>query len=185
MKIYTRKGDAGKTSLLSGDRVRKDDLRVEAYGTVDELSSLLGLVRAESLAEDLDGQLVAVQETLFDVGAALADPTDRREHDSQSWDTGPIEEWIDLMDRDLDPLRSFILPGGSRASSFAHLARAVCRRAERRAVALDGTGSAVPQGVLAYLNRLSDALFTLARVINSRAGIPETEWRSGGLADPP
>ena len=185
MKVYTRKGDAGETSLLSGERVRKENPRVEAYGAVDELSSLVGLLRSELLPEDLDERLVAVQEVLFEIGATLADPGDRMDHDSRSWDARPIEEWIDLMDLELDPLRSFILPGGSRASSIAHLARVVCRRAERRVVALDGTGSAVPQGVLAYLNRLSDALFTLARVINARAGIPETEWRSDGLTDPP
>jgi cob(I)alamin adenosyltransferase len=173
MKVYTRKGDAGETSLLSGGRVGKEDLRVEAYGTVDELSSLIGLLRSEKLPHDVDRQLVAIQEVLFAVGAALADPEGRMEHDSAAWEAGSLEQWIDAMDAELEPLSTFILPGGCRAAALSHVARTVCRRAERRVCEMGEP----PQGLLAYLNRLSDAFFTLARFVNARAGISETAWR--------
>ncbi len=176
MKLYTRKGDAGETSLLSGGRVRKEDDRVEAYGTVDELSSLLGLLRSERLSEDIEDRLTAVQRSLFAVGAALADPEARVKHDPGSWDAGAIEGWIDEMDEELAPLQSFILPGGSRVAAVSHVARTVCRRAERRVGALMGGEGEVPEGVVAYLNRLSDALFTLARLVNARSDISDTEW---------
>ena len=178
MKVYTRKGDAGETSLLSGDRVRKDDDRVEAYGTVDELVSLLGLLRCEPLPDDVDGRLVAIQESLFSVGAALADPDGRMEHDPRTWDAKLLEGWIDAMDGEIEPLTAFILPGGSRAAAVSHVARTVCRRAERRVSALVGNAGGIPEGLQAYLNRLSDALFTLARFLNALSGIPETEWNS-------
>ena len=178
MKVYTRKGDAGETSLLSGDRVRKDDDRVEAYGTVDELVSLLGLLRCEPLPDDVDGGLVAIQESLFSVGAALADPDGRMEHDPRTWDAKLLEGWIDAMDGEIEPLTAFILPGGSRAAAVSHVARTVCRRAERRVSALVGNAGGIPEGLQAYLNRLSDALFTLARFLNALSGIPETEWNS-------
>jgi cob(I)alamin adenosyltransferase len=178
MKIYTRKGDGGRTALLSGGRVGKGDLRVDAYGTVDELSSLLGLLRCEGLPGDIDGPLVEVQSTLFSVGAALADPEGRFPRDPDSWNPEPIERWIDEMDRELEPLQSFILPGGSRAAAISHVARTVCRRAERRVVALEGQGGQVPEGIVAYLNRLSDTLFTLARLVNARSGVSEIEWQS-------
>ena len=176
MKVYTRKGDAGETSLLSGGRVRKEDTRVEAYGTVDELVSLLGLLRCEPLPGDVGGRLVAIQESLFSVGAALADPEGRMEHDPRAWDAEILEEWIDAMDGEIEPLTAFILPGGSRAAAVSHVARAVCRRAERRVTILGGENEGVPEGVEPYLNRLSDALFTLARFLNARSGISETEW---------
>ena len=173
MKVYTRKGDAGETSLLSGGRVGKEDLRVEAYGTVDELSSLIGLLRSEELAENVGRQLITIQEVLFAVGAALADPEGRMEHDSGVWDAKGLETWIDVMDAELAPLSTFILPGGCRAAALSHVARTVCRRAERRVCEM----AEAPDGVVAYLNRLSDALFTLARFVNARAGIAETAWR--------
>jgi cob(I)alamin adenosyltransferase len=178
MKIYTRKGDGGETALFSGGRVGKEDLRVEAYGTVDELTSLLGLLRCEGLSEDMEGQLVKVQSTLFGVGAALADPDGRISQDPDIWSPAPIEQWIDAMDREMGPLKSFILPGGSRAAAISHVARTVCRRAERRVVALQGQRGRVPEGIVAYLNRLSDALFTLARLVNARSGVSEIEWHS-------
>jgi cob(I)alamin adenosyltransferase len=178
MKVYTRKGDAGETSLLSGGRVRKEDARVEAYGTVDELMSLLGLLRCEPLPDDVDGRLVAIQESLFAVGAALADPQCRMEHDPGAWDAASLEGWIDAMDEVVEPLTAFILPGGSRAAALAHVARTVCRRAERRVGVLVGDAGGVPEGILAYLNRLSDTLFTLARFVNSNSGISETEWHA-------
>jgi cob(I)alamin adenosyltransferase len=180
MKLYTKKGDGGETSLLSGRRVRKEDVRIEAYGTVDELSSLLGLLRSEELSEGIETRLTTVQRSLFAVGAALADPEGRMEHDPAAWSAEAIERWIDEMDDELAPLKSFILPGGSRAASISHVARSVCRRAERRVGALTADAGGVPEGVVAYLNRLSDALFTLARFINSRSGVSETEWHSEG-----
>ena len=176
MKLYTRKGDAGETSLLSGGRVRKEDIRVDAYGTVDELVSLLGLLRCEPLSEEDEERLVAIQESLFSVGSALADPEGRMDHDHGAWDPVALERWIDAMDEELEPLSSFILPGGSRAAAISHVARTVCRRAERRTVALIGQKGEVPDGLVAYLNRLSDALFTFARFLNARSGMPETEW---------
>jgi cob(I)alamin adenosyltransferase len=177
MKVYTRKGDTGETSLLSGGRVRKEDERVEAYGTVDELVSLLGLLRCEPLPTDVEDRLVMIQESLFSVGAALADPEGRMEHDSSSWEAEKLERWIDTMDGEMEPLTAFILPGGSRAAAISHVARAVCRRAERRVGVLDGNAGGVPEGLQAYLNRLSDTLFTLSRFINAHAGISETEWK--------
>ena len=176
MKVYTRKGDAGETSLLSGGRVRKEDTRVEAYGTVDELVALLGLLRCEPLPDDVEGRLVAIQESLFSVGAALADPEGRMEHDPHAWEAEILEEWIDAMDGEIEPLTAFILPGGSRAAVVSHVARTVCRRAERRVSELAGNAGGIPEGLQAYLNRLSDALFTLARFLNARSGISETEW---------
>jgi len=176
MKVYTRKGDAGETSLLSGGRVRKENTRVEAYGTVDELVSLLGLLRCEPLPDGVEGKLVSIQESLFAVGAALADPEGRMEHDRRSWDAKILEGWIDAMDGEIAPLTAFILPGGSRASAVCHVARTVCRRAERRVSELAGGSSGVPEGLQAYLNRLSDALFTLSRFLNADLGVPETEW---------
>jgi cob(I)alamin adenosyltransferase len=177
MKVYTRKGDTGETSLLSGGRVRKDAPRVDAYGTIDELGSLLGLLRSEALPEGVDGRLVEVQEALFSIGAALADPEGKMEHDPVVWDASDLERWIDAMDEELEPLNAFILAGGSRAAAISHVARTVCRRAERLVGALDGEAGGLPEGLQAYLNRLSDALFTLSRFVNARSGISETEWR--------
>ena len=179
MKVYTRTGDDGKTSLISGDRVRKDDLRVEAYGTVDELSSFVGLLRCEPVPDDVAQHLVDVQRSLFAVGAFLADSEGRMGHDPGSWEVGQLESWIDAMDSELPELRAFILVGGCRGAAAAHVARAVCRRAERRVTALAATEAGAPEGVLRYLNRLSDALFTLARFLNVRSGNSETEWHPG------
>ena len=178
MKVYTRRGDAGETSLASGGRVRKEDARVEAYGTVDELVSLLGLLRCESLPDGVEDRLVAIQEALFAVGAALADPQGRFEHDPDVWDAAFLEGWIDAMDEEIAPLTAFILPGGHRAAAVSHVARTVCRRAERRVDALVGQTGGTPEGILAYLNRLSDTLFTLSRFINARSGISESEWNA-------
>jgi len=177
MKIYTKTGDAGETSLFSGGRVGKDHIRIEAYGTVDELSSILGHLRCEDLPDGIESKLVHIQESLFAVGSALADSENKLSVAPGSWDSQALEEWIDAMEAKLEPLRSFILPGGARAAGVAHVARTVCRRAERRVIALRGAGGEVPDGLLPYLNRLSDALFTLARYVNAVSGIPETEWR--------
>jgi cob(I)alamin adenosyltransferase len=183
MKIYTRTGDAGETSLFSGGRVRKDDIRVEAYGTVDELVSLLGLLSCEPLPPGAAERLLHIQSTLFEVGSALADPERRIAHAAVAWTTESVEAWIDEMDAQLEPLRSFILPGGSRAAALAHVVRTVCRRAERRVNALENTPGGIPEGLISYLNRLSDALFVLARFINADQHIEERVWRSRTAGD--
>jgi cob(I)alamin adenosyltransferase len=179
MKVYTRTGDDGDTSLMSGGRVRKDDLRVEAYGTLDELSSFVGLLRCESVPDDVVQNLVDVQRSLFAVGAFLADPEGRMEHEPESWEVGRLENWIDAMDSDLPELRAFILPGGSRSAALAHVVRAVCRRAERRVATLSAAEVEASDGVVRYLNRLSDAFFTLARYLNAVSETSETEWHPG------
>jgi cob(I)alamin adenosyltransferase len=176
MKVYTRTGDGGETSLFSGGRVGKDHHRLEAYGTLDELNSVLGVLRAEPLPDDVDDQLASVQETLFEIGSALADPELRIDHDHRAWDASPLELWIDAMDERLEPLSHFILPGGSRGAGLAHVARTVCRRAERRVVAVEGVGEMVPDGVGRYLNRLSDALFVAARFLNAGVGVSDPVW---------
>jgi len=173
-KIYTRTGDAGETSLLSGGRVSKDSARIGAYGTVDELNSLLGVIRCEPLPERADGVLESIQESLFTVGAVLADRERKYPQNDAAWACGPLEDWIDEMESELPPLTNFILPGGSRAAALAHLARAVCRRAERRVQALAGEN--LPGGVLPYINRLSDALFVLARWLNLQVGVEDVTW---------
>ncbi len=177
MKVYTRTGDEGRTSLFSGGRVRKDDARIEAYGTVDELNSVLGVLLAESLPESAAEVLNTVQSALFAIGAALADPEGRLEHSPSAWQAADIESWIDEMDAELPELRAFILPGGSRGAALAHLSRTVCRRCERRVLALVAAGAEMPVGLVPYLNRLSDALFVLGRFLNERAGIPDHEWQ--------
>jgi cob(I)alamin adenosyltransferase len=173
-KIYTKTGDGGETSLLSGGRVSKDSARIEAYGTVDELNSVLGLLRCEALPTETDGPLEQVQEALFSLGAVLADPEQKYPPDESAWATATLESWIDAMEGDLTPLKRFILPGGSRAASLAHLARTVCRRAERRIQTI--AGDDLPNGVVAYVNRLSDVLFVLARWMNLQMGVEDTPW---------
>jgi len=181
VKIYTKSGDSGRTSLGSGGRVPKSDPRVEAYGTVDELGSVLALLRTEVLPEDVGERVLHLQEVLLAVGAALADPEGRFSHDPSVWSEEPLERWIDDMEAELAPLKSFIVPGGCRAAALAHVARSTCRRAERRVEALSAVGGAA-DGVLRYLNRLSDALFVLARFVNARLAVADVVWRSGGGA---
>jgi cob(I)alamin adenosyltransferase len=178
MKIYTRGGDRGTTSLLSGGRIAKDDPRLEAYGTLDELNSLLGVLLCESLPEQAGEMIRRIQGSLFAIGGALADANATFDHDSHAWDVSPLEAWIDTMDLDLPELKQFILPGGSRAAALTHLARTVCRRAERRVHSVSAAG-AVPEGIIPFLNRLSDAFFVLARWLNSRLGIADPEWKPG------
>jgi len=177
VSIYTRKGDEGETGLASGVRVAKDHPRVEAYGAVDELNSLLGLLLAEGLPEETATGLAGVQRTLFHLGGALADPAVRGESDPPRWDAAPLERWIDEMETGLEPLRAFVLPGGTRAAALAQLARTVCRRAERRVLGMANAGETVPAGAMAYLNRLSDLLFVLARWLNRRAGVRDVLWK--------
>ena len=179
MKIYTKTGDAGETSFFDGSRVSKADQRVEAYGEVDELNACLGAARAACREADLRDALAAIQQQLFAVGARLADPSVKiagrvtkagvREDDVER-----LEQLIDLLETELPPLRRFILPGGGEAGAWLHVARTVCRRAERRVVGL-GDGAVEPV-VVRYLNRLSDLLFVMARASNHRQGVPETEW---------
>lgn len=180
MKIYTRRGDGGETDLFGGERVGKDALRVEVYGEVDELNSFVGLAAAHSSHADLEGLLQSIQSTLFDVGSHLATPdAGHREKASvpsaSVEDIDELEACIDRYESELEPLKSFVLPGGSQAAAAFHVARTVCRRAERRAVALNAAEPLDPT-LLKYLNRLSDLLFTLARLENARAGVPDVAW---------
>lgn len=179
MKIYTKTGDDGTTSLFAGGRVRKDDVRVEAYGTVDELNSVIGLIRTFPLPDPVPDWLATIQHTLFIVGSDLATPLEN----TPSWltrlDDAPthqLEWWIDDMDARLPRLQAFILPTGHPAAAHTHIARTIARRAERLCVAAHHT-TPINTHVLIYLNRLSDFLFTLARHINHHFGIAETEWR--------
>jgi len=178
VKIYTRTGDAGQTSLFDGTRVSKSDPRVDAYGEVDELNAWLGLSRAQSLDPDLDEALIIIQKDLFAVGAKLADPASRiasrvTKATIEDDDVARLEALIDKLEEELPPLSRFILAGGSEAGAALHVARAVCRRAERRMMSLEPA----PDGILIrYINRLSDLLFVMARVVNRRAAIPEVEW---------
>jgi len=179
VKIYTRTGDSGETGLFDGTRVAKSDPRVAAYGDVDELGACLGAVRAANPEEDLRAMLEQIQRDLFAIGARLADPTHRiasrvRKAAVGSEDIARLEQWIDSLEADLPPLRRFILAGGSQAGAGLHVARAICRRAERAMVGL-GSEAYEPE-LLTYVNRLSDLLFVMARSANHRAGAPELEW---------
>lgn len=180
MKIYTKTGDQGDTGLFGGPRVAKNDARIEAYGTVDELNSLLGVARSFSLPAEIDRLVERIQNELFSLGAQLATP-DPAAH--QTALVGPaqieaLEAAIDEYDARLEPLKQFILPGGTTAAAHLHLARTVCRRAERRLVTLVQTSAQPIAGDLViYLNRLSDLLFVLARSANHAAGTADVEWR--------
>jgi cob(I)alamin adenosyltransferase len=179
VRIYTRTGDAGETALFDGTRVRKSDPRVEAYGHVDELNAMLGLARAAGADPALAEQIVQLQHDLFALGARLADPNARiagrvRKAALGAEDVRRLEGWIDQAETELAPLRRFVLPGGAPAGAALHVARTICRRAERCIVSLGD--AAVDPDLLAYVNRLSDLLFVLARLANARAGMPEVEW---------
>jgi len=177
-RIYTRGGDAGRTGLIGNRRVAKSDPRVELYGTLDELNGWLGEAAARLGGEsDLAGELRVLQSRLFDLGALLADPDRCAAGDAPSFlDTAPLENDIDRHAADLPPLKTFILPGGCPAAAALHLARAVCRRAERLAVGA-AAGIDVPAPAIAYLNRLGDYLFVAARVANRSAGVADVPWR--------
>ena len=180
MKIYTRGGDRGQTGLVDGSRVRKDHRRVAAYGDLDELSSVLGLALAETRRRDLTAVLREVQRDLFALGAQLADPSRRvvgRKAKAAVAEAHVerLEREIDRCEAKLEPLRAFILPGGSRVGALLHLARTVCRRAERAVVTLSQHEGVDPR-VMVYVNRLSDLLFVLARLENRRARRRETRW---------
>ena len=179
MTLYTRTGDQGETALFDGTRVSKADPRVDAYGHVDELNSLLGAAVAAGLDPELTERVSLLQRDLFALGAMLADPQARiasrvTKARLGADDIARLEAWIDAADGELPALRRFLLPGGAPAGACLHQARTVCRRAERHIVALGA--EVVGDLVLAYVNRLSDLLFVLARLANARAGVPEREW---------
>ena len=172
-KIYTRTGDDGTTGLADGTRVSKDDARVEAYGTLDELNSVLGLLLAESLPENVRAALAPIQHELFDLGSEFCLPGYQAITDEH---VRRLEVTLDRFNENLPPLKEFILPGGSRAAALCHLARTVCRRAERRAWTLHKQYPQNPDSIK-YLNRLSDLLFVLARVIARQNGGSEVLWK--------
>lgn len=181
MKIYTKTGDSGETGLFGGPRVPKSHPRVVAYGDVDELNAVLGVIRCEGLSSSIDSLLATIQNELFDLGAELASP-----HPDQagtrrvtSAHIVALEKAVDHYDADLPPLRNFILPGGVRAAALLHLARTVCRRAERQVVALQSS-EPISAEIVVYLNRLSDLLFVLSRAVNRAAGRGDVPWQQRG-----
>ena len=172
-KIYTRTGDDGSTGLGDGTRVGKDDARVEAYGTVDELNSVIGLLLCEDMPESIRGALIAIQHRLFDLGGELCIPGRQIMEDRH---VSALENLLDELNAGLAPLKEFILPGGARAAALCHVARSVCRRAERRIYSLSKRDSISPAG-LRYLNRLSDLLFVMARALNRAGGHGDVLWQ--------
>lgn len=183
MKIYTRSGDKGQTSLLGGTRVPKDSLRIEAYGTVDELNSHLGLLRDHTQGGQ-DALLVPIQELLFSLGSRLASGSEEQAEIYKvphilDADITTLEQDMDRMEAELPEMRNFILPGGHLAASQAHVCRTVCRRAERLVVHL-AAEEAVPEILVRYLNRLSDLLFVLARHLSHVHGVADTPWKPRG-----
>jgi cob(I)alamin adenosyltransferase len=179
MKIYTRTGDAGETSLIGGQRVKKNDVQIESYGTVDELNSWIGLIRDQAIAQDYKDQLVEIQDRLFTIGSILATSfqgTKMKLPEIVQSDIEFLEVNIDEMNEELPEMRSFVLPGGHSVVSHTHIARCVCRRAERMVVAMTHVGFE-NELVLKYLNRLSDYLFVLARKLTQDFGALETPWK--------
>jgi cob(I)alamin adenosyltransferase len=181
VKIYTKRGDQGETSLGGGQRVRKDTLRVQVYGTVDELNSQIGVALAIGLCEKVTHALVAIQNELFDLGSDLCfveeDKVKYNMPQIEAAHVARLETLIDEMSEELEPLKNFILPGGSSGAAQLHVARTVCRRAEREATTL-ASEEAIGEHVLAYLNRLSDTLFVMARFENLQRGVAEPQWQS-------
>lgn len=190
--LYTRTGDAGTTSLVGGQRIAKNSPRVSAYGALDELNAMIGLVQAHTtdLDDFINSTLLTINRTLFSIGAYLAtpsatlspDPSDQTISTQSAPPISPtllteLEHQIDLLDSSIPPLKLFVLPGGSVGAAHAHVARTVCRRAEREILTLADTGAYVHPIVLTYINRLSDYLFALARYINNFTGTPELTWK--------
>jgi len=179
MKIYTKTGDKGKTSLFGGKRVPKTSLRIEAYGTVDELNSVIGVCRSLNTVKEVDAFFDEMQRDLFTLGADLATPEEKTNQGVpriQSFHIDRIEKQIDMVEHHLAPLKRFILPGGNRTSAMTHVARTVCRRAERIVVHLAQVEPSIGENPVIYLNRLSDFLFVLARHINALSNFSEPEW---------
>lgn len=181
MRVYTRTGDDGTTGLIGGTRVKKYDLRLEAYGTVDELNSWIGLIRSQQISSDDIHDLIEIQNKLFVIGALLATDNSKVENTPRlrccAEDISFLEQRMDQILDQLPPLTSFLLPGGNNAVSYCHIARTVCRRAERRAYQLSSE-IAVAADVLKYLNRLSDYLYVLSRKVAHDTGIEEIPWKS-------
>ena len=179
MKIYTKTGDQGTTSLFGGKRVSKAELRIEVYGTVDELNSFVGLVRDQEVNQKRNATLVEIQDRLFTIGSMLAtEPGEIKAKipSLQETDLQFLEKEIDTMDGTLPPMRSFVLPGGHQSVSFCHVARTVCRRAERLTISLNIVEPVDPL-IIKYLNRLSDYLFVLCRKMSAELGAEETPWK--------
>jgi cob(I)alamin adenosyltransferase len=179
MKIYTKTGDKGETSLIGGTRLPKNHIRIECYGTVDELNSWIGLIRDQPVAEKHIRVLLEIQDRLFTLGSLLAaDPEKSKMKLPQISESDIIflEKQIDEMDLELEPMKSFVLPGGNTIVSYCHIARCVCRRAERLTVALNLSENTDPL-IVKYLNRLSDFLFTLSRKLTSETGANEIPWK--------
>lgn len=179
MKIYTKTGDDGQTGLFGGQRVLKDDAQVEAYGSVDETNATLGVARAAGLSPEVDAAIERIQAELFVLGAELATPPDHRGRLRMpllgASEVSALEQLIDQLEAKLPALTSFVLPAGTAAASALHLARTVCRRAERRVIAVRDSAALRPELVI-YLNRLSDLLFVMARHENQAAGVPDVAW---------
>lgn len=179
MKIYTKKGDKGKTGLIGGTRVSKHNIRIEAYGTVDELNSHLGILRDRAVSENFKEELIFVQDRLFTLGSLLAADPEKSTMELPPLkveDITFLEKSIDRMESELEPMKFFVLPGGHETVSFCHVARCVCRRAERRVCELDEHVSQDPL-ILAYLNRLSDYLFVYGRFVSMKFGAEEIPWK--------
>jgi len=176
MKIYTKTGDAGETGLFGGPRVRKDHARIEAFGTVDELNSHIGIIRTHDAASVFDDLLRRVQCELFDLGAQLATPSGANERITTAH-VEALEREIDSLEGTIEPLSCFILPTGTPLAAEIHVARTVCRRAERRVVTLAAEpGATIPANAIEYLNRLGDMLFVMGRAANRQAGVPDDPW---------
>lgn len=178
MKVYTKKGDKGTTQLIGGARVAKSSLRIESYGTVDELNSYIGLIRDQEINQTSVNQLIEIQDRLFTIGSLLASDGSSKMQlpEIQNTDIDFLESSIDEMEKQLKPMKSFILPGGHTTVSYCHIARCVCRRAERAVVNLDQQDDVSPI-ILVYLNRLSDYLFVLGRLLSKELNIEETPWK--------
>lgn len=179
MKIYTKTGDSGETSLFGGGRVPKSNHRIQAYGTVDELNSNIGLIRSTKLESESESVLQELQSHLFVLGADLATPPQSKAKTQRikEEDVAQLEDWIDQFDEEIPPLKHFILPGGTRGASLLHVSRTVCRRAERCCIEAMQSGESISDEAIKYLNRLSDLLFVMARYENLRNGIDETAWK--------
>lgn len=179
MKVYTKKGDEGKTGLIGGTRVLKSNLQIDAYGTVDELNSYMGLLRDTTIDQTFTDEIIFIQDRLFTLGSWLATDPEKSKMtlpELQASDTERLEKSIDKMEEELEPMKFFVLPGGHQTVSFCHIARCVCRRAERLVVELN---EASPQNpiILAFLNRLSDYLFVYSRYLTHHLGVDEIPWK--------
>jgi len=180
MKVYTRKGDKGETSLIGGTRVVKYSLRIEAYGTIDELNSYVGVIRDQDIPQEQIDTLLEIQDRLFTIGSNLAaDPVSSKMKlpELKEEDITYLEQQIDLMDETLPPMKSFVLPGGHQTVSFCHVARCICRRAERRIIEL-AAHEPVDPIIIAYVNRLSDYLFVLSRKLVQVLNASEVPWKA-------